>query len=464
MRVNGSYSLIAFFSCVVFIAVAAVWLLPPKFLIVNPRFGGYYDKLARSFLAGELSVGTPPAALLYANNPYAFSVHAKFSSNPRLDIWDHSLYQGRLYLYFGVAPALLLYTPYRALTGVGLKDGVALLFLLSLAFGGFVALLLRLRPISFPAQPWWILGVSLIVLVTSAAWPILLSRARTYEIPVAAALAAMMWGIWWIVTAYDRGSWATWRLALGSLCFGLAIASRPHYVFAIVAEYICVMIFAWNTTDRRWRIFFALTLPILLISIALGLYNYLRFENIFEFGARYPLTVADQRGVTFFSASRILSGLYILLIHPLQENFQFPYFSPNLPVPTWAMKDRIFIEHPFGYLFIAPWLLLAAACLIKNILAKDPGVRAPNHFIWASWLLAIAGLCNVLADASWAAVIDRYAADFAFFFTALGLLILLRTAQRSGPVMPQVIYGILICFAVYGCLTADLYHAFIQKH
>ena len=48
------------------------------------------------------------------------------------------------------------------------------------------------------------------------------------------------------------------------------------------------------------KLFFA-ALPYLLVAILLMLYNYIRFDNPFEFGQAYQLTVANQSnyGITF---------------------------------------------------------------------------------------------------------------------------------------------------------------------
>jgi len=44
-------------------------------------------------------------------------------ADPQNNIWDLSLYNGKLYAYFGAVPALIFFVPYRIITGTALNDG-----------------------------------------------------------------------------------------------------------------------------------------------------------------------------------------------------------------------------------------------------------------------------------------------------------------------------------------------------
>src|SRR3989338_9310428 len=79
-----------------------------------------YNLLAKGFLQGQLNLPVnPPIELLNLKNPYDPIANAKFRE---MGYHDFSLYKGKFYLYFAPVPALLLYLPYRALTGRGLPD------------------------------------------------------------------------------------------------------------------------------------------------------------------------------------------------------------------------------------------------------------------------------------------------------------------------------------------------------
>src|SRR5438552_18956852 len=76
-----------------------------------------YNLLVQGFRAGQLSLKkeVPPG---FANlaNPFDPAANLPYRGQPyRLN--DLSYYKGRLYLYFGVTPALILFWPYLVVTG-----------------------------------------------------------------------------------------------------------------------------------------------------------------------------------------------------------------------------------------------------------------------------------------------------------------------------------------------------------
>ena len=87
----------------------------------------YYNLLVRGFRAGQLNLKTEvPAGLAQLADPYDPIANADYLQADGHPLWDLSYYHGKLYLYFGVTPALVLFWPYAALTGhyLGHKDAV----------------------------------------------------------------------------------------------------------------------------------------------------------------------------------------------------------------------------------------------------------------------------------------------------------------------------------------------------
>jgi hypothetical protein len=87
----------------------------------------YYNLQVQGFRDGHLSVKreAPPELAQFVNDEVWLDDHG---------LHDLSYYKGKLYLYFGVTPALVLFWPYTALTGHYLshKDATVFFFL-----GGF---------------------------------------------------------------------------------------------------------------------------------------------------------------------------------------------------------------------------------------------------------------------------------------------------------------------------------------
>ncbi|MHB8776948.1 MAG: hypothetical protein ACYC6R_04195 [Anaerolineales bacterium] len=68
----------------------------------------------------------PGTALLEAENPYSPTSRPPFDD----EVWDMSLYKGKLYLYWGPVPALLI-TPIQLLSGKPINDIYLVYFFLA---------------------------------------------------------------------------------------------------------------------------------------------------------------------------------------------------------------------------------------------------------------------------------------------------------------------------------------------
>ena len=95
----------------------------------NPR-DAPYNLLARGLLAGHLYLDKEaPAGLVALADPYDPEANRPFTVNSAYHLHDLSYYRGRLYLYFGAAPALLVFIPWHLLTGGWLAQWVAVVAL-----------------------------------------------------------------------------------------------------------------------------------------------------------------------------------------------------------------------------------------------------------------------------------------------------------------------------------------------
>ena len=75
-----------------------------------------------------------------------------------------SYYKGKLYLYFGVTPALVLFWPYVTLTGHYLSDKDAVVIFFALGFLVAAGLLRAVWRRYFPEVSIWVATVGLLAL------------------------------------------------------------------------------------------------------------------------------------------------------------------------------------------------------------------------------------------------------------------------------------------------------------
>jgi hypothetical protein len=97
----------------------------------------YYNRLADGLMKGGLSMDLqPPRGLLDLPNPYDRDANLPFRGHVYSPgrLHDVSLYQGKLYLYFSVIPAVALFVPYHWATGGYLSQQQACFLFCSLGF------------------------------------------------------------------------------------------------------------------------------------------------------------------------------------------------------------------------------------------------------------------------------------------------------------------------------------------
>lgn len=173
-----------------------------------------------------------------------------------------------------------------------------------------------------------------------------------------------MGALYWVVSGVLREPLRLGRLVVGSVFLGLAVGSRPHYVFAVIVPLVL-----WIEWLRRQRgdhprevagATLALFGPFLACVGLLGVYNFARFGSFTEFGSRYQLAGAYMLGYQFFEPSRVLPGLYRYLWEPAQLSPSFPfwhavYFGSYGSVEAIA---GLLPNIPFvNILWVAPWLI-----------------------------------------------------------------------------------------------------------
>jgi len=321
----------------------------------SPRPEGYYGLLTEAFLAGQLHLAIPTdPKLLALENPYAGRQGA---NRPH----DMSYYQGRFYLYYGAAPVLFLYLPWRLLTGGYLGESLGMVMML---YGGVLLCAVWLtsaRRRWFPeVSSRWLL---FLIAVIGFGAPVFSEAANNtfYGVPIAAAFFCLMLAL----TAADRALAATaparqagW-LAAASLAWGLAVASRPIYLPGLVALMVPAL-YLWRTGGReaRWswpglRLLAATVVPAALVGLAMMTYNYLRFDHPLDFGIRFSMASVDLREARLVGPEFIGKNLSLYLLTTVSFIRYYPFLIVD--ANTWGLLPHL----PFavlGALFPLTWL------------------------------------------------------------------------------------------------------------
>ena len=300
-----------------------------------------YQALADAFLKGQLYLDKPVDPLLMEmENPYDPKARKELEFNADDTwCWDHAFYKGRFYVYFGAVPAIFVFAPYKLIFGKSLAAYHATQIFAAIFIVGLFALLLFLAKKFFPRLSF---GVYLTAAVTLSLVSILYctEAPALYCTASSSGLCMEVWSIYFFVrAAFGNDSRRKFfaEIFFGAMLGALAFACKPTVALAnfLVLPILPLLL----RKDDALKIFSAFMLPYLVTGAALMAYNYLRFDNAFEFGQAYQLTIADQHayGKFFerFNLSAQVDGL-------LQNFFGVDNSFKGDKKPSGALRYVIF--------------------------------------------------------------------------------------------------------------------------
>jgi tetratricopeptide (TPR) repeat protein len=451
--------------CVLVIGVYAYLAQSGELELLTPNAAdAFYNLLAQGFRAGQLSLNkdVPPGFAQLAD-PYDPTANALYRSAP---YWLHDLsyYKGRLYLYYGVTPALLLFWPYAALTGQYLFHRQAVTIFCAIGFLVSVGLLRALWRRYFAEVSIWVVAACALALGLAAGLPGLLTQSDVYEVSISCGYMLTMLalaGIWCAMNEPERR--CRWLL-LASVAYGLAVGARPSFLFGAVILLVPVAQ-AWRERRQVWAVSMAAISPILLIGLGLMLYNARRFDTPFEFGQHYMLA-GDSHRRQLFSPGYLWFNFRVYFLEPARWSAHFPFVHAIVvpPLPPGHLR----VETPFGILSNIPlaWLALAVPLAWRN--RSEQSASTLRWFVMAVALLF--GSCAVTIGLFYGASL-RYQVDILpslVLLAVIGILGLERvlapisqSAQAHRPPWRRAArwgWGLLLGFSVAFNLLASIEH------
>ena len=320
----------------------------------------YYPWQAEAWLQGRLDLARPvPPELLALPDPYNPQATEHLRMGGMKGFHDLSLYQGKFYMYWGPAPVLVAFLPWRFLTGHELSASWAAWGFGCVTWLACALLVTRLVRRHFADTTIWVHAIALLGLGVCSWAPVVFFRASVWEIAIygACCFGAITW--WMLMECRWADARVKWRwLAGASLAAALAVASRPIWIAATLA-------LAWPLWEQRkaWRtpafrgLFVAAALPVTLGVAALLWHNHARFGAFTEFGQGYQLAAVRMQGSAMFSTTNLLFNLrqYLFAVPRLVD--YFPFVLP--PRISGLPAGYLGLENTYGLFVIQPWLCLA---------------------------------------------------------------------------------------------------------
>lgn len=414
--------------------------------MLNPA-DAYYNLLVEGFRAGHLSVKKEvPTGFARLADPYDPNANRTYRILPYA-LSDLSYYKGRFYLYFGVTPALLLFWPYLAVTGHYLFDKQAVTICCPIGFLISVGLLYMLWRRHFAQVNGAVVAACAVALGLATGVPTLLPQSDIYQVAISCGYMLTMVTLGALWCAMHEPKRKHLWLAAASLAYGLAVAARPSLLFGAVILLVPVAQ-AWRDRRRVGTLLLAAIGPILLIGLELMLYNYLRFDNPFEFGIRYELASQQQLSRQFFSLRYLWFNFRVYFLEPTRWRTPFPFVHapavPPMPAGYYGVSD------PFGILTNIPlvWLALAAP-----LAWRGRSERAGGVLHWFVTAVALLFGIEAVTLGFFCCTASRFEVEFlpALVLLAVIGILGLERALADQPVRRRVVrwgWGLLLDFSV----------------
>jgi hypothetical protein len=449
---------------------AALVLCSRTYVWSHPAAGEPYNLVVEGFRRGHtwMAVAAPPD-LVRSEHPYRFATYKRYLAPP-WGLVDLSYFKGHMYAYFGVTPAVILFWPWRVLTGSSMHQAFAVLIFGTAGYALALALGLAVWRRYFPRLGPWVGAAIALTTASATTLPVFLVRPGLFEVSISCAFMLVMasLGALWKAWHGQRGK-AGW-LAAASVAYGLAVGARPTLLFGAAVLLVPVAA-AWRTRkDRRawaWMGFLAAAvLPITGVGLGLAAYNWARFGNPVQFGHDYQLSGNDVFGTNSFGPRFFMDDVWLLLLSPIRWHSGFPFvWRPVLPA---LVPGHLPVEFFFGALTNLP--VLMAACFVPGVLARLPRAAALAASCCALLVLFAATALPVLF---YAGTTSRYLVDFLPALALLALVGFLGMEELGlgnvggGAVplrvlIPPVIRAALVYSAVVSWLLALALSSFYQ--
>jgi hypothetical protein len=417
----------AVYACAVALLILFSWVCvyTSRFFDNNPEgdtiepgmaYYMHYNKfLVDALIAGRtyLDYGKPEG-LLAAERPYdRYWLSANGYKENDDWIQDWSWYKGKYYCYYGIVPAALLYAPYKLITGHYLSYPAGI-FLFCMIAVILLALLWRHCVKKYMRDSEYALYLlSFIALFFTIGLCYALRYPHFYSLVQSAGFMFVAAGAFLLFKSVDGERTNRYMLFFGCLCLALVFGCRPNMGFAS----LIVPVVLWKR--RSWKLLFFVMIPYIIVAIPLCVYNYVRFESIFDFGQSYCLSTYDSNGFKLQNPVgkliRVFESFMYYLFRPVSLSLFFPFVNVD-PIYASSRPDIYIIlgaVHYFerGCALINFPIVFCLAYMFKRVFdgSKPAVFRALRAFL-------IIGIVLMAVDSFVIGFQGRYMLDMAAFF------------------------------------------------
>jgi hypothetical protein len=192
----------------------------------------------------------------------------------------------------------------------------------------------------------------------------ILMRGLKYDIAISCGILFITLTIYTLLSLHNMKK-TRLKLILAGIFMSFVVCSKPTFILHyILIFYIIYKVWKKYIVNKKDIIF--MMVPCVILGIGQMIYNYVRYDSIFEFGAKYQLTGFYVLTYMVFSWQRIFRGMkYCIFELPTLNLKRFPYIFMNLGNDN-DMYDEFLYENYFVGLISFPVIILAIICILDR--------------------------------------------------------------------------------------------------
>lgn len=361
-------------------------------------------------------------------------------------LWDVAYYNGNYYIYFGIVPLLTLFLPFNLITHKYLTSSMAVLIYSVLSFILLKEILQKVINRYFKNVSFRAVVSSLLILCFGSLILVLNGIPRYYEVAVISGLCFSLLGLYFILEATEEEKIKYKYIFGGCLSLALAVGCRPTYLLvSLIILPLLIKVFVENIKLKNKKEIIkevlCVAIPYMTIGIALMYYNYIRFGSIFEFGAKYQLTINNMAKIES-RVFTVIQGLWCNLFSLPSFVGEFPFIGNH---NDFNFNGYYYIENMIGGLFILAPICFFNAYVLKNIKDKENKPRNIMILIIFAVGIIIAALSVAMAGST-----QRYIVDYAWLIILSGIFSFLKIyLSLKSEESKKILEKIIAIIAVY---------------
>ena len=337
-------------------------------------------------------------------------------------LYDVAYFKGNYYNYFGIAPILTSILPFRIITGLYTHTYIFNLFyifivIFSLYFLYKKLLKLYVKKISLFN---FYLGYYSILFASNI---FTLLRGEKYDIVVTSGIAFLLLSLNLIISVYNNKNNRFLKLIILGITTSLIVLSKPNFIVYYLLIFFFYLVGTKNL-EKKEKLIDALCImiPLAIFAIFQMILNYLRFDNIFEFGAKYQLTGFNMITCMSVTFGKIYAGIVEYIFRtPSINPLKFPFVFINTDTYLTSINEVCYENRLFGLIAIP----VLYGYFLKREIIKN---KELNLFIN---LCLITAFFSIIICSCFGGICEAYCIDAKLILSIGAVIILLKWLENK---------------------------------